>query len=43
MHNQKISIIFKDFHADFSKRAMGDVIFTCSAGKEIKTKNESIE
>jgi len=43
-YNQKISIIFKDFHADFHKRAMGDVVFTCSSGKEIKEKiNETIK
>ena len=36
-YNQKISIIFKDFHADFHKRVMSDVIFTCSMGDEIKT------
>ena len=36
MHNKKISLIFKDFHADFYKRAMGDVEFVCDMGDEIK-------
>lgn len=31
----KITLIFKDFKADFLKRAEGDVLFTCSAGREI--------
>ena len=35
-YNQKISIVFKDFHADFHKRAMGDVVFICTMGNEIK-------
>jgi len=35
-HKKKISLIFKDFHADFYKRSMGDVIFTCDMGNEIK-------
>ena len=35
-HKKKISLIFKDFHADFFKRATGDVVFTCSMGSEIK-------
>ena len=35
-YNQKISIIFKDFHADFLKRAEGDVHFICKDGKKIK-------
>ena len=30
-----ISLIFKDFHADFLKRAEGDVHFVCSDGKKI--------
>lgn len=43
-YNENISIIFKDFHADFNKRAMGDVVFTCSSGIEIKEKiKETIE
>jgi len=35
-HKKKISLIFKDFHADFYKRSMGDVVFTCDMGTEIK-------
>lgn len=30
-----ISLVFKDFHAEFLKRAEGDVDFICSQGKEI--------
>ena len=36
LHKKKISLIFKDFHADFYKRAMGDVQFTCDMGSDIK-------
>ena len=36
LHKKKISLIFKDFHADFYKRAMGDVQFTCDMGNDIK-------
>lgn len=32
----KVSLIFKDFHADFLKRAEGDVHFTCTQGSEIQ-------
>ena len=32
----KISLIFKDFHADFLKRAEGNVHFICKDGLEIK-------
>ncbi|MGK5083177.1 DUF4442 domain-containing protein [Bdellovibrionota bacterium FG-1] len=32
----KVSLIFKDFHADFLKRAEGDVHFTCIQGQEIR-------
>ena len=32
----KISLIFKDFHADFLKRAEGDVHFKCDEGAMIK-------
>lgn len=31
----RISMVFKDFHAEFLKRAEGDVHFTCEQGKEI--------
>ena len=34
--NLKISLIFKDFHVDFLKRAEGDVHFICNEGKIIK-------
>jgi acyl-coenzyme A thioesterase PaaI-like protein len=33
---QKIALSFKDFHADFLKRAHGDVHFRCTQSKEIK-------
>ena len=32
----KVSLIFKDFHAEFLKRAEGDVLFTCTQGAEIQ-------
>jgi acyl-coenzyme A thioesterase PaaI-like protein len=32
---EKISMVFKDFEADFLKRAEGDVEFSCDQGKEI--------
>lgn len=32
---RKIDFVFKDFHADFLKRAEGDVEFTCDQGPEI--------
>ena len=32
----KILLIFKDFHADFLKRAEGDVHFLCDEGEKIK-------
>ena len=31
-----ISLIFKDFHADFLKRAEGDVHFVCNEGSKIR-------
>ena len=31
-----ISLIFKDFHADFLKRAEGDVHFICAEGSAIR-------
>ena len=34
--NTKIALIFKDFHADFLKRAEGDVHFICDEGVKIK-------
>jgi len=30
-----VSLVFKDFKAEFLKRAEGDVIFTCSQGREL--------
>ena len=33
--NYKINLIFKDFHADFLKRAEGDVHFVCEEGLAI--------
>ncbi len=33
---ESISLIFKDFHADFLKRAEGDVFFTCEDGLAIR-------
>ena len=32
----KIDLLFKDFHADFLKRADGDVLFECTEGLAIK-------
>ncbi len=32
---QKIALSFKDFHAEFLKRAEGDTFFTCDQGEEI--------
>ena len=32
----KITLIFKDFHADFLKRAEGDVHFLCDEGQAIQ-------
>ncbi len=40
-YKKSISLIFKDFHADFHKRSMGDVVFTCDMGSEIKDLIES--
>lgn len=34
---KKISLSFKEFHADFLKRAEGDTYFTCTQGREVKT------
>src|SRR6185312_13903005 len=33
---KKISLIFKDFKAEFLKRAEGDVFFTCEDGQAIR-------
>lgn len=32
----KVSLIFKDFHAEFLKRAEGDVLFTCEEGLAVR-------
>jgi len=34
---EKISFIFKDFNAEFYRRATGDVYFSCDQGNEIAT------
>lgn len=33
---QKVSLLFKDFKAEFLKRAEGDVLFTCEDGSAIR-------
>tara|TARA_R110000868_G_scaffold118569_1_gene314413 strand:- start:1687 stop:2163 length:477 start_codon:yes stop_codon:yes gene_type:complete len=33
---RKVSLSFKDFHADFLKRAEGDTIFTNNQGQEVR-------
>ena len=33
---KNVSLAFKDFHAEFLKRAEGDTYFTCEQGEEIK-------
>ena len=40
--NKKIKLIFKDFHADFFKRAEGDVHFVCDEGSQIKNLVEQV-
>ncbi len=32
----QVNLIFKDFHADFLKRAEGDVLFSCDQGSAIR-------
>ena len=34
-HRKKISFIFKDFNAEFYRRATGDVVFSCDQGDRI--------
>ena len=36
-HNSKAKLLFKDFRADFLKRATSDVIFSCSDYKIIES------
>jgi len=31
-----VALVFKDFHADFTKRAEGDVFFTCNDGPGVQ-------
>ena len=38
---KNINLIFKDFHADFLKRAEGDVHFICEEGKKKKEKKKA--
>ena len=33
---QKVSLVFKDFHAEFLKRAEGDTYFSCEEGEKIE-------
>ena len=41
---KKISLVFKDFHADFFKRPTGDVVFECDMGDDINSMiNNAIE
>lgn len=35
--DHKISLVFKDMHADFLKRVDADAIFTCSEGDKISS------
>jgi len=35
-NHKKISLVFKDFQADFIKRPMADVVFQCDMGEEIQ-------
>ena len=39
--DKKISLVFKDFKANFLKRAEGDVHFVCKEGKKIKSMVEN--
>ena len=41
--NKKIIPIFKDFHADYFKRAEGDVCFICNEGSKIKKIVKEVE
>jgi acyl-coenzyme A thioesterase PaaI-like protein len=38
----RVSLIFKDFHAEFFKRAEGDVHFICEQGAEIRKLIQSV-
>tara|TARA_Y100001970_G_scaffold292795_1_gene435877 strand:- start:670 stop:1146 length:477 start_codon:yes stop_codon:yes gene_type:complete len=39
----RIALIFKDFHADFIKRAEGDVHFVCNDGLQIRKLVKNVE
>jgi len=39
----RIALIFKDFHADFIRRAEGDVHFVCNDGLQIRKLVENVE
>ena len=39
---KKISLVFKDFKAEFLKRAEGDVLFTCEDGQAIRQMVERV-
>lgn len=39
---KKVNLAFKDFHADFLKRAEGDVLFTCEDGQQIRQMVERV-
>jgi len=41
--NKKIIPIFKDFHADYFKRAEGDVHFVCTEGEKIRRIVKEVE
>ena len=32
----QVSLVFKDFKAEFLKRAEGDTVFTCTQGQQIR-------
>lgn len=36
LSGERINLVFKDFHAEFLKRPMNDVVFTCDQGTQIK-------
>lgn len=42
LRGQKISLLFKDFKAEFLKRAEGDVLFTCEEGLAIRQMVERV-
>lgn len=34
--HRKVALVFKDFHAEFLKRAEGDTLFTCNDGPAVR-------